>query len=123
MVLIFQVALNSSEKMYDVMFFEVLTDFVCYLPIAQKLGIPVIGMVTMHGWTLADNAIGVRNNPAVIPVELGGMPPEMSFLERLENLWDNFVIDYYFYLKFPKTIEKLYHENLPMIYSIRSKYL
>ena len=84
-------------------------DFECYLPIAEKLKIPVIGTVTLHSWQYADHIIGVPNNPAVIPVEGAGAKPEMNFIERVQNVWNYFVMEYY-KIQMRKKHEKLYPE-------------
>ena len=75
------------------MFVELLMVHECYLPIAEKLDIPVIGTVTLHSLMLADQILGVLNNPAVLPAEFSRVKVEMGFVERVQNLWIHFLID------------------------------
>ena len=105
-----QEALNSTEKLYDIMFVELLVAHECYLPIAEKLGIPVIGTVTLRSWKLADHAIGVPHNPAIIPLELTASKPKMSLIERIKNVWDNFIVDFHQRTSVRKAINKFYRE-------------
>lgn len=105
-----QEALNSTEKLYDVMFTEMLAAFECYLPIAQKLGIPVIGTVTLRSGLFADQTIGVPNNPAVIPFEFSNAKPDMNLVERIKNLWNYFVVNYYYLTDIRWKIQKFYQE-------------
>lgn len=109
-ILILQEALNSTEKLYDVMFFEILLTYKCYLPIAQKLGIPAIGTVTLHSWMFANKAIGLFNNPAVIPLEMTHSEADMNFIERITNVWNYFLAGYYYYIKIPPLIDRYYRE-------------
>ena len=91
------------------LFAEYLFDFECYLPIAKKLDVPMIVTVTMHGFRLADNTIGLPNNPAVIPRDLDcssdTFSVEMSFTERLDNVWNYLLLDY-LYMFFLKKVDK-----------------
>lgn len=95
-MLCLQEAMRGSEKLYDVIFAEYLFDLDCYLPIAEKLGIPLIGTVTTRSYQWADKAIGISTNPAAIPINMwspGGT--EMTFSKRLLNSWNYLIIEYY----------------------------
>lgn len=92
------------------MFVELLMAYECYLPIAQQLNIPVIGTVTLHSWKLADKILGIPNNPAIIPLELAGSKPEMNFFERIGNLWNYLIVDYYYYTKIRPMIDEFYEK-------------
>ena len=86
--------MKLTEKLYDVMFMELLMYYECYLPIAEKLGIPVIGTSTLRSHMQADHAVGVPNNPAFIPVEIAECQAkvDMSFVERVQNLWNHLLV-------------------------------
>lgn len=93
------------------MFVELLITYECYLPIAQKLGIPVIGTVASRSGKVALRSVGVPDNPAVIPLENTHSKPEMSLVERIGNVWNNMVIDYYYQTNTRVLVEKFYRES------------
>lgn len=107
-----QEALNSKEKLYDIMFVELLFAYDCFLPIAQKLGIPVIGTITLRSYKFAESSVGLPNNPAVIPLEISPYAKiEMSFVERMENLWNHLVIDHYYKVKVDTEVRKFCRDH------------
>jgi len=74
--------MKSSEKLYDLIFVELFMEYSCYLPIAEKLQVPVIGTITISGWQIADHAVGAPNNPAAVQVMFGTYSTEMNLFER-----------------------------------------
>lgn len=89
-----QEILHSSEKLFDVLLSEHFSDLKCYLPIAEKLAIPVITTMPIHNHFLADRDMGLINNPAVVPMQYFSYSVEMSFAERIRNLWNTLLFDY-----------------------------
>lgn len=67
------------------MFVEILTMYECFLPVAEKLKIPVIGVVPQRSWLYADAAINNPNNPSFIPSTMRPYWKEDNFSERLVN--------------------------------------
>ena len=94
------------------MFVEILITHECYFPIAEKLGIPVIGTVTLRSNKLADHLVGLPNNPAVIPLERPPSKPDMNIFERFINLWYHAMIDYYYYPYIRRKVENFWRENI-----------
>lgn len=95
------------------MFVELRPMYQCYLPIAEKLNIPVIGTVVMRLSKLADAAIGCPVNPATIPQERFDSKLTMSFRERLENVWRHLLTDYHMYFVMRPKINQFYQKYFP----------
>ncbi len=102
--------LNATEKLYDVMFTEIFTLYECFLPLAQKLNIPVIGTVTLRSWSYGDVAIGNSYNLAVTPFEFGSYSDQMTFFQRLLNLWEYLRFEYHRYVNQKSVLKKLNEE-------------
>ncbi len=102
--------LDTTEKLYDVMLTEILTMYECFLPLAQKLNIPVIGTVAVRSWQYADAAIGNSYNPAVVPIEVGSYTDHMTFFQRLVNLWEYLLFEYHYYINLKKALKKINEE-------------
>lgn len=81
--------------------------FECYLPLAEKLNVPVIGTVTWRSWTLADAVMGNPNNPGQIPSTFSTFSDKMTFLERLQNLWNDIYIHYKYNFEVSKRLKKI----------------
>lgn len=79
------------------MFTELGVMYECYLPIAQKLAIPVIGVVPLRSSKYSKKIIGYYNNPAIVPFVLSDFGLHMSFSQRLMNLWSNIYMNYFYY--------------------------
>lgn len=59
----------------------------CYLPIAEKLDIPVIGTFSGYAIIPVDQAIGNPRNLATIPFETSPFGTKMSFFQRIQNVF------------------------------------
>ena len=116
-----QEIMNTSEKLYDVIFVELLRFYECFLPLAERLGIPVIGTVTFHSWRIADHTVGFPNNPAVIPFELHTSKVEMNFIERAQNLWNYLTVEFYLKPKISKAVGKFYQQYFTTDLSYKKK--
>lgn len=77
--------IKSPHKLFDVMFVEVLTMYQCFLPLARKLEIPVIGVVAQRSWLYADIAVNNPNNPSFIPSTMRTYWKNNAFIERVVN--------------------------------------
>ena len=102
--------MNSSEKLYDLLFVELLIEQSCYLPIAEKLGVPAIGTMTMRIWQRADQMVGAPNNPAVAPVFLGPYMSAQNLIARVHNLWKYLILEYYL-TKADQQIADIYRDH------------
>ncbi len=69
----------------------------CYLPLAEKLNIPVIGTISTRSWKHAEWTLGNPYPPSTVPYEMGLYRSDhMTFLQRLSNTYDS-VFDYFYY--------------------------
>ena len=66
------------------MFFEVMPLYECFLPLAEKLGVPIIATFSMRTSPRVDNEFG---NPVsiAIPGPQSSMPLRSSFFGRIQN--------------------------------------
>ena len=85
---------TTSDHKFDVMFIEFMTLASCFLPLAEKLNIPVIGTVTLRSAYIADMIIGNSNILSVVPNELSPFNDNMTFYQRFVNSL------YYVYLEY-----------------------
>lgn len=109
-----QKILNSPKKLFDVLIVDlVLYTFECFLPIAEKLNIPVIGTVCTKSWRNTESIMGNPYNPAVVPFDLSYYSNKMTFVQRLRNTID-YLLDVAFhkYVIYPK-LEMLYQKYFP----------
>jgi len=104
-----QEALHSTEKLYDIILAELRMTYECYFPIAARLNIPIIGTTTVLNWRPADFVVGMPHNPAAIPLGLLNSKPEMNFFERIQNVWNDFIVGYY-RRKSRMAVEKFYQK-------------
>lgn len=106
----FQEDYHSKKKLYDVMFIQLLSMYHCYLPLAQKLDIPVIGSTVARVWRLSDLAMGNPFNPAVSRFEYGDFSTTWSFTDRLSNFWRMMKLDFFYSLLVPSEINSIYQK-------------
>lgn len=116
-----QEVVNATEKPYDVMFIELLAMYECYLPIAQKLGIPIIGTVTHRSWRFADVAIGFSDNLAAIPNELSDAQSKMTFVQRVRNIGTLLFSEYFLHCVIPARVNQFYQTYFPDFQSQEKK--
>lgn len=102
--------MHSKEKHFDVMFTELLSFYPCFLPLAEKLNIPVIGTITLRSWKHADSAVGNPYNPAVIPTELSYFSDQMTFMQRLKNFGESLYLDFQYNFVIPRILDKIYNQ-------------
>ena len=122
-LIFFQRILNTGEKLYDVVFVEILFFYKCFLHIAEKMNVPVIGTVTLRTWNLADLAIQNPNHPAYIPYEL--ITPKWRLdhiIGRLMNVWNNIVMVWYKNFVAAKFLKTFHENNIDQLNSL-GKYL
>jgi len=112
--------MKSGEKLYDIMLVELFMDHPCYLPIAERLQIPVIGTKTLRLWQIADHVVGAPHNPAILPVVFAGFMPEVNLIGRAQNLWNYLIVEYYF-TKNREVIDKFYLEHFPDYHLLHKK--
>lgn len=98
-LLSFQDYLNSSKITFDVVVVEIHYLTKCFLPIIEKLKVPVIGVISHKSWLLGDYYINNVNHPADVPYEfIFGW--KNTFHGRLQNTWCYIFDKYvrYFYI-------------------------
>ncbi|XP_065216826.1 UDP-glucosyltransferase 2-like [Planococcus citri] len=111
--------LKSNEKLYDVVFVEVLLFYKCFLHVAEKMNVPVIGTVTMRTWILAD--IGMNNpyHPAYLSFEPLTQKWHLDhILGRIVNSWSYIVMAWYKIFISPKLIRQFHDENSHLLNSL-----
>lgn len=92
------------------MFVEITVMTECFLPLAEKLNIPVIGVVTLRSWRLGDAVVGNPKNRAVVPDLFARFSDQMSFTERLQNLGNSFFYDFYYSYFVCSFLNEIYQE-------------
>lgn len=97
---------------FDVMFVELMPMNQCFIPLARKIGIPVIGTLSFRSFLNVDKAVGHVRNPSVLPAELFYVNVKMSFYERLINLV-NEITQMIGYLLEKRKAEKLFDDLFP----------
>lgn len=112
-----QDALNSEEKLYDVMLIDLIIAYRCYMYVAQKLNIPVIGTVTPITSTFVEFDMNYLNNPAVIRFEFFNFPLKMTFFQRVKNVWSRLMIYYFYYYRVPAQLNQFVREHFPRMNS------
>ncbi|XP_046745933.1 UDP-glucosyltransferase 2-like [Diprion similis] len=88
----------NTDKKYDLMLTEVFGTN-CYLAVAQKLKLPVVGILTSVMYPWAYGPVNESPLASFIPCQLAPFTNDMTFMERLENLvvtlHSNFLFYYY----------------------------
>lgn len=82
----------------------------CFLPLAEKLNIPVIGTASQRSWLIADQSIANPNNPAFIPSEFGSSWQPNRFYERLLNMWKTCILYFAQFYTIPLKLEKYFRK-------------
>lgn len=97
------------------MFIDLVSPIVqCYLPIAEKLDIPVIGTVATRSWKLSDFATGFPSNPITVPFEfLAVSGPVMTLSERLESVWGHFLVNFRSQFVTRRKLDYFYQKYFP----------
>ncbi|KAK7573741.1 hypothetical protein V9T40_010932 [Parthenolecanium corni] len=80
--------MNSDSKIYDILFVELVPAYECYIPLAEKFKIPVIGTLSSRPWMHTSDVFGDLH-PLSIPTLWSPLPKKMSFFQRLENIIQN----------------------------------
>ncbi|XP_065216817.1 UDP-glucosyltransferase 2-like [Planococcus citri] len=115
--------LNSDEKLYDVIFVEILYFYQCFLPVAEKMKIPVIGTETLRTWIVADHAIHNPHHPAYIPFEIVTQKWKLDHVVgRIINAWDHIVVLWYENFVFPNILQQFHNDHIEQLGSL-GKYL
>lgn len=92
------------------MIIQLLAMHECYLPLAQKLDIPVIGIAAARTWRLGDLAVGNPFNPAVLRHEYSEYSRSWNFMDRLHNLLTLLQTDICHYLSNQSLLDKIYRQ-------------
>lgn len=79
--------LPQNIENVDVMFVETAPMWQCYLPLAKKFGIPVIGTTAHRFLFTGDAIIGNSRLPSILSAEGYYMEPKMNYFERLLNIF------------------------------------
>lgn len=84
--------------------------FQCYLPVANKLKIPVIGTISSRSIIEADLSVGHSRFPSVFPAEWFYHQPKMSLYERILNFWHHMEIKFV-HLCGERRVARIYDEH------------
>ncbi|XP_046482540.1 UDP-glucosyltransferase 2-like [Neodiprion pinetum] len=88
----------NTDKKYDLMLTEVFGTN-CYLAVAHKLKLPVVGVVTSAMYPWAYDTVAESPLASFIPCQFTPYTNDMRFMERLENLviilYSKFLFFYY----------------------------
>ncbi len=95
------------------MFIHVLTTHECFLPLAEKLNIPVIATGTWPLFRRSDFSIGAQTNPSVVPLDFGEFSDQMTFFQRLKNAWEFLAIEYHYYFDVAPHLNQIYDKFYP----------
>ncbi|XP_065225367.1 UDP-glucosyltransferase 2-like [Planococcus citri] len=102
-----QKILKSNERLYDVVFVEIGFVYKCFLPIADKMKVPVIGTIAIRTWLFGDYATSNPNHPAYIPHELTVQNWKLNHVfGRIINVWNHIAVAWYKNFVVPPLIEK-----------------
>ncbi|XP_068992607.1 UDP-glucosyltransferase 2-like [Neodiprion pinetum] len=106
--------INTDTK-YDIMVTQVFGSN-CYLAVAHKLKIPVVGVVTSVIYPWSYGPFFGDANPSFIPSQLGTFTNEMSFVERVQNTIEHYYAKFLFHY-YDRTVSdplaKKYFDDLP----------
>ncbi|XP_065225362.1 UDP-glucosyltransferase 2-like isoform X2 [Planococcus citri] len=106
-----QKILKSNEKLYDVVFVEISFLYKCFLPVAEKMKVPIIGTIAIRTWLYADYVMNNPNHPAYIPNELTVHKWKLSHVfGRIINVWNHIAVAWYTNFIVPPLIES-FHTN------------
>lgn len=92
------------------MILEIFKMYKCFLPLAQKFNIPVIGTASQRSWRYADHAIGNPNNPSFIPSEFATSWETNSFYQRVINVWKTLIVCFAEYNDISAKLSKFFRE-------------
>ncbi len=109
-LLFLQKMLHSTNKEYDVMFLELVLMYECFMPLAEKLAVPVIGTMTLRSGRMPDWAIGNPYNPAVLPAEFSDFSDRMTFLQRVKSTLHHLAIQFCYWFMVIPQLNKIYKE-------------
>ena len=87
----------------------------CYLPIAKKLNVPVIGVTTVRSWSVADWAINNPHHPADVPIENIYPWRFDDFYCRIDNIWNYIFTKVFYHLNVIPLLEKFHRDNEDML--------
>ncbi len=94
------------------MFVEMVTLYECYLPVAQKFAIPVIGTLSLRARLMVDYEQG-NPHPLVIPFLFRPHPVRMSFYQRIQNFFDEMQFEFIRQFKVIPKLQKFYQIHFP----------
>ncbi|XP_065219732.1 UDP-glucosyltransferase 2-like [Planococcus citri] len=115
--------LNSDEKLYDVVFVEILFFYKCFLPVVEKMNIPFIGTTTVRTCFQADHAIYNPHHPAYIPYEVVTQKWKLEhILGRINNVWNYIVASWHENVVFPKMLKQFHDDHIDQLSSLE-KYM
>lgn len=103
------------------MIIQLLMMYECYLPLAQKLDIPVVGIAAARTWRLADLAVGNPFNPAVLRHEYSEYSPSWTFIDRLRNVFTTLQMDIFHYLSIQPAVDRIYRQYYGLDFKIEKK--
>lgn len=103
------------------MIIQLLSMFECYLALAQKLDIPVIGISTARVRRLAELAVGNPFNPAVLRQEDCEFSQQWTFVDRLHNLHKVLEFDFFHHLTASSSLNAIYRQYYGSDFQLQKK--
>lgn len=92
---------------------EMLPMHECFLPIAEKLRIPVIGTVSARSTVWSDRSVGNPRHPSIVPFEVSALRSPMTFIERVLNLVHHAALELFDYVYITSVLETFYRRQFP----------
>lgn len=87
----------------------------CFLPIAKKLNIPVIGVNTVRSWYNVELVMRNAHHPADVPFELIESWKFDDFYHRVINVWSYAVVKYFWVFEVVPFLQRFHRENEEML--------
>lgn len=113
----FQNLLNSETKDFDLMVFEMLPLYECFLPLAEKLGVPIIATFSLRPWLFIDTEFG-NPHSLLVPSCLSSFSHKLtSFAERLRNTLEEIYAHIMMIYFWNPSINKVYQQYFPNYHS------
>lgn len=112
MLIVLQDLLSSTSTKFDIMFVHMLPMYECYLPIAKKYEIPVIGTIAFRQFMSIDQAIGNPHH-LTLPFTSSANPKVMTFFQRLQNTCYHLLIKAFFDFEISAALEGFFEQYYP----------
>lgn len=83
----------------------------CYLPIAEKLGVPIIATGATFPKGLVTFAMGFVSNPAVLPPQFWDYKLDMNYIQRVLSTCATFIREMFYKITTNEMFEKFHRDH------------